>query len=251
MKNSNLLNADPILISWKEGELMPTANLGGTPFIDEYRGCGDGIAYVKEKDGMLYLLDFNYGGAIKHDNLDYTRVNFSATQILFLSDIEKSKDKQNELKNQIDVFAKTLDTVKISGKEFLSCKTVPSFLDEYKKESSFGFLQLGSFKRKHNGEVYGPYKNLLPQEGAYEVYCYDRNIVSFTWSLPGENMNTINLPIVRFYDSKDNCYEVLVNPNVEKIEADLNDCFENLAFKALSENVKSRFIYQHKALTND
>ena len=252
-KNSNqtivdeMLAFEPILISHKKDEIMPTANLAGTSFINNYRGCGVGIAYVSKKNNSLSVVSFNYGNKVLLSNYKYARVEFSGSQICFTAGIEKSINEQNKEKEVISEFAKSLSTVTVFGKEFLACKNYPKELEDFNRKTNFGFVQQGSFLKRHKDHGYGSYADLLPKEGAYEAYIFDRNKVYFTWGLGSENHNVIKVETLYFYDG-DKKYEVLVNPNVQEIEKQLNACFDAIPQESINEDVKVRFVYIHNPL---
>ena len=105
--------------------------------------------------------------------------------------VEKSIDDQNKEKEVISEFVKSLTIVTISGKEFLSCKKYPKELKDFKRSTSFGFVQQGSFVKRHKDNGYGSYVNFLPKEGAYEAFIFDRNKIDFTFGLGSENHNVI------------------------------------------------------------
>jgi len=242
-----MLAFEPVLISYKKCEIMPTANLAETPFINSYKGCGNGIAYVTEINNLLYVVAFNYGNKVLLSSYKYARVDFSSTQICFLSGVEKSIDEQNKEKEVISEFVKSLNTVTIFDKEFLACKNYPKELQDFKRKTNFGFVQQGSFVKNHKDNGYGSYVNFLPKEGAYEAYIFDRKKIDFTWGLGSDNHNVIKVQTLYFYDGNKK-YEVIVNPNVQEIEKQLNDCFDGIPQDAISDDVKVRFVYKYNSL---
>lgn len=80
------LASAPIAISKKEKEICPTANLGGTPMIEAYQGCGKGTAYVRNNE----VVAFHYGyeqpfAALALENVEAIKVELSCTQICFFT----------------------------------------------------------------------------------------------------------------------------------------------------------------------
>lgn len=242
-----MLKFEPVRIFQKENQIMPTANLGDTEFINHYRGSGEGIAYVVEKNKSLYVVAFNYGDKVLFSNYKYSRVNFSCTQLCFLAGVEKSIDDINKEKELISEFVKSLEKVIIFGKEFLSCKKYPKEIENFKTKTNFGFVQQGSFIKRHKDNGYGDYVSFLPSEGAYEAYILDRNKIAFTWGLGRNNENVIQVETLYFYDGNKK-YEVFVNPNVQEIEKKLNDCFGAIPQESISNDLKVRFVYKHNPL---
>ena len=75
------LDAEPIEISLKEGEICETANLGKTKMADHYRGCGVGTAYVV--DNKVVAWHYGFRSIFSPEGSTAFRVQFSSYQICF------------------------------------------------------------------------------------------------------------------------------------------------------------------------
>lgn len=251
-----LLELEPIKLKLEKNALCITAQLSKTDFIENYKGCGEGIAYILLEESEVYLCAFNYGSKILLENYDYAYVEFSCTEVCFTRGFEQSINKQKKIEILKKELISNTEEIEINKKKYktINSSNIPKELSDFIGNGHFGFVQQ-NIKRRHNGEYeYTPGSNdaiaAFPKEGAFEAYIYNLTNTNFTFGYGRENYNVIEIKVIHLFIKENDIstdYIVLIDANKDDILSRLKIRFDELPFEQINDTIKARYIYKYSA----